>query len=349
MNTEIKTSPAATGKTTAMVGDVEYIRRNEDFTAIMKAVIDEFYYARYLVNLKGYNTISIKDESEVEILVCVNTETQCISVKGVEDGVVFGEREFTWRMWVAQDDIDHTIHMVKSAFEGIHNYRAGAHIKKLNALREQFNDSEIEWMRERFKAFVEYNIEKSDNFAPEKMVRCNEWRFRRNMSWVWDSCILTYAPELVWEAKAFYTFNDFGFFQNDWIPRMLIREWAWENRVDYEIVSWENAEGFDEEDIYVRGRIDFCHNMVHRVANLICQTVHNRIEKKRLNKIVIDKNFLGEDDFKFLSDDRNFASIKLFIFKYSKFIVGEDIRSVDVDENGVVVRLYNNYVNVDVK
>ena len=66
-------------------------------------------------------------------------------------------------------------------------------------------------------------------------------------------------------------------------------------------------------------------------------------------EIVIDKNFLGEDDFKFLSDDRNFASIKLFIFKYSKFIVGEDIRSVDVDENGVVVRLYNNYVNVDVK
>lgn len=352
-NFDIKTPVADTGKTTAMVGDIEFIRSEEDWCAILKALVNEFYNGYYYVNLKGYQTISItedyEDDCQIEILVNINTDTHCVSVRGLKDDVVFGEREFTWRLWVNQDDIDRTIDMVKSAFEGIHNYMAGIHTEKLNALREQFNNDQTEWMRECFKAYVEYNIEKTDDFTPEKMVRCNEWRFRRNTSWVWDSCILTYAPELIWEAKAFYTFNDFGFFQNDWVPRMFIREWAWENQVDYETVSWENAEGFDEEDIYVRGHIDLCHNMVHRIAYLICQTVHNCIEKKRQIKIVIDKDFFGEDDFKFLSDDHNFISIELFIFKYSKFIVGEDIRSVDVDENGVVVRLFNNYVNVGVK
>ena len=319
---------------------------------IFNSLVNEFDSTRYEVGkvFKLDNVFHITEKREdgqhIEVLVGINNDTHCVCIQGVKDGIVFGGREFTWWRWISQEDIDRIIDWVKDAFEGIHNYMDGAHEDELNILREKFNETMTEMMRDEFKAKVEFVRENTNNFIPEKMkYHIVNWSYSRIWGWDWGAFVSKHCPTLRWEAKAYYTFNVHSFFDDKWVCDR-IREWSWENQVVYSTQSYEGPDGFDCTAISITGNIDISRKKAHKLGYNICQYVHNIInnENDTDTKIVIDKDFFCDKDFKFLSKGRNLTSTMMFIYKYGKFIGGDHIHSVDVDKDSVIVKLYANYV-----
>lgn len=281
-----------------------------------------------------------EDGQHIEVLVGYNEDEPRVIVQGVMDGVVWGEREET--------DIDRTIELVKGAFEGIHNYLNGAHAKWLDLFRQDFNNYWTEAMRDDFKEHVEYVIEATDNFTPEKMMRyITQFEYRHNWRYLWDIFVSKLNKSLLWEAKAFYTFSrNLGFF-NDEYALNLIREFAWENQVEYSSESFEGADGYDHEDINITGRIDLRDNAKHRIAYAICdeaKKVREHMKKTTgtySNHILLYWDFFSDEDVDFIYSNQ--SKIKLFIYKYADSILG-GFRTIDFDENGIEVTFFNNII-----